>query len=421
MSTLNQLLKSNTLFKIVLQNVIEDSTKQIHQLFLPNRQKTSNDNLITTKITINTSIFLNILRSKVVYNYLSEKYMSKYKCFISIIDDNFLKDKNEFTNIFCKTQKIYFALNKFYNICCFKQKKIVIDRDIYLNKISRYNKKVIQIYQSDYIYLFTMNDLYKILKMSLVNNEYLFSNPLNIKNPYNNLPFSVYNLYNIYFFLKEKYNYTSNELFDEFFRCGFNIDLFKHNNEVLLRKECIKDYIENSDEKIIEIEILNMIARYNYKLKYKHKIIIHKKFPIKKLIKIMKPYLHIYFKCWYSLATNDCDLYYKEIKHRLYFFHKFNPNFGRIRYLINYTFDDSFKKKLYIGGVEFNTQHIRYTDDINFSFDGYYKYIELLDNSIKSNNNNDENYQYNEVDDYDYDYDDYYYDDIEYIREFDND
>ena len=45
--------------------------------------------------------------------------------------------------------------------------------------------------------------LKKIVQKSLSNSDEMYSDPLPIKNPYNNLPFSKSNLYTLYFFIKK--------------------------------------------------------------------------------------------------------------------------------------------------------------------------------------------------------------------------
>ena len=52
-----------------------------------------------------------------------------------------------------------------------------------------------------------------------------FSEPLPSKNPYNNLPLTKSNLYNIYFFIKFNTNIYDDLLF-KFFHCDFNMTIF---------------------------------------------------------------------------------------------------------------------------------------------------------------------------------------------------
>ena len=81
-------------------------------------------------------------------------------------------------------------------------------------------------------------DITLIINMSLIHSLNLFADPLCIKNPYNNLPFSKSILYYIYHFIIEKtnlsikINYT--ELFFKFHRCNFCLTNFLNKYEYFL-------------------------------------------------------------------------------------------------------------------------------------------------------------------------------------------
>ena len=130
---------------------------------------------------------------------------NKFKFFYETINSIFLNDKKDkFINYFCKVQKTYNVLNKFLYIIKFKKSKVVVNSDMALNEININEKNIICIFQDDVKYLFNINDLINIINSSLTNNHLFFSEPLCVKNPYNNLPFSKSTLYNIYLFIKFK-------------------------------------------------------------------------------------------------------------------------------------------------------------------------------------------------------------------------
>ena len=60
--------------------------------------------------------------------------------------------------------------------------------------------KTLSIVQDQKKYLFSIFDLKEIINKSLSNIDYGYPKILPIKNPYNNIPFTQSNLYNIYFF-----------------------------------------------------------------------------------------------------------------------------------------------------------------------------------------------------------------------------
>ena len=95
-------------------------------------------------------------------------------------------------------------LNRFVYNYKYNKAKIVVDTDMGLNKLNINDHNVFCLFHNNSKYLFLINDLIKIINSSLTNSYMFFSQPLPSKNPYNNLPFTKSNLYNIYLFLKFK-------------------------------------------------------------------------------------------------------------------------------------------------------------------------------------------------------------------------
>ena len=248
-------------------------------------------------------------RCKLFFNIILNQDINvknKFKFFNETLNSIFLEDKKElFIDYFCKVQKTYKALNKLIYIYKFKKSKIVVDTDIALNEIVINQKNIICIFQDDVKYLFNITDLINIINSSLTNNHLFFSDPLCIKNPYNNLPFSKSTLYNIYLFIKFKTHFLP-VLFFYFFYCDFNLECFKIKHEYLLRQCAIENYVYKSPSNILIKEINKMIKSFNdncRRCKLKHRILIDEEFPSDKLIKVMKPYLLIYFCSNYSLLS----------------------------------------------------------------------------------------------------------------------
>ena len=96
-----------------------------------------------------------------------------------------------FVDYFCRIKKTYNVLNRFVYNCKYKRAKIVADRDLCLNELSPADPNVICIYQRGAKYLFHVNDLIQIIDTSLTNPFMFFSEPMAVKNPYNNLPFDA--------------------------------------------------------------------------------------------------------------------------------------------------------------------------------------------------------------------------------------
>jgi hypothetical protein len=209
-----------------------------------------------------------------------------------------------------------------------------------------------------------------------------FSEPLPIKNPYNNLPFDKSTLYNIYFFIRYKTNYHC-DLLLKFFDCDFNLTIFKGKNEYLLRELSINNYVYKSTSQILENEILDMISFYNDNYCRdisEFKIFVDKEFPKDKLIKIFQPYLLIYLFSQYSFLIHKKNeaLYYFKIG--MIKFQNFNPQFGRKKYKIIIKYKTNFKKKITGKIIEFEDRHIKFNNiekDNEFFLSDHLNYAEI--------------------------------------------
>jgi hypothetical protein len=191
-----------------------------------------------------------------------------------------------------------------------------------------------------------------------------FSEPLISKNPYNNVPFNKSTLYNIYFNIREK-TYIIPELIHKFFLCDFNLNKFEKEFEHLIRDHAIQKYVKNSDTDSLYNSILSMIDYYN-DIDYSNnsKISIHKNFPKKKLVYVMRPYLFLYYSHKYSLINSkkiiSKNILYKKLKD----FYKFNPSFGRQQVKVQYVFSKN-NKRTYKNIYTYNDKHINFYEESN--------------------------------------------------------
>ena len=307
---------------------------------------------------------INPIMKLVFMSLVNNRYNGKFRM-LKETANSFLKfSREEFINYFCKIQKIYYAFSRLAFIYKYKKSTMSATTDMGLNDITINDKNVLCIYHVNSRYLFNLNDLLKIINTSLTNAYSFFSQPLQSKNPYNNLPFTKSNLYNIYFFMK--YNTPIyNDLFIKFFYCDFNLSTFYYKYEYLLRDYIIENFVKNSSEDELIKEIKKMLSIYNKKNK---KILIDDEFPKNRLIKIMKPYLLLYLQSQYSfvhiIKNNTSILLYNKLK----IFRNFNQKFGRKIYKMGFKYDSNFKRKSYIKSVEFLDNHIafNYNEELKF-------------------------------------------------------
>lgn len=306
---------------------------------------------------------------KICFNIMLNQELNiknKYNFFIETLNVFYIKGtkEEEFINYFCKIQNTYNILNRFAYNYKYKKSKIVVNTDICLNELTPNSKNVICIFHKNARYLFHVNDLINIINTSLTNSYMFFSEPLPIKNPYNNLPFDKSTLYNIYFFIKYKTNYHC-DLLLKFFDCDFNLLIFKCKNEYLLRELSINNYVYKSNSQTLKNEILDMISFFNdnYCTNIPElQIFIDKEFPKDKLIKIFQPYLLMYCLSQYSFLNHkktETLYYYKQGLRR---FQKFNPQFGRKKYKIIFKHTKKFMKKVIGKIIEFDDRHIKFNN-----------------------------------------------------------
>jgi len=279
-------------------------------------------------------IFFNIFFTNQLNNYKSKFY------FFKVIVDNFyftnkIQQRNEFLDLFYKIQKNYHTLNRFAYLYKLKKSKLIVNSDMQLNTIDINDINVICIYHVNSKYLFKIEDLLKIIYISLTNCFSFIAEPITIKNPYNNISFGKSILYYIYYYLisYSKIKYIKSDYLDIFFKfkeSNFNMTKFINNYEYILREYSIKNYIINTEKKIIKQQMLSMINYFNSKFySLNKKIIIDSEFPENDLIRIMKPYLHYKFQSHYSLISNNKNDAKKNLNKKLQEFQQFNPNFGR--------------------------------------------------------------------------------------------
>ena len=258
----------------------------------------------------------------------TKEIRKKYN-FLQQMNENIFYTEEMKNNILCffsLIQKTYFAFSKLACHYKWKKSKLVIDKDLSLNTIQLNEKNVICVYHKENRYLFTTSDLINIFKTALTYSPNFFSSPLTIKNPYNNIPFSKSNLYNIYFTFFFKF-IPIPEVIQKYFQSNFDLDLFEKENQILLRECSIFNFLNNMDDKEFVFKVKYMLKCYNKN--HYNKITLNPDFPPEKIISIFKPYLCLFYISIFSLdyqKKRDCEDILEKMLFRLrYYF----PQFGR--------------------------------------------------------------------------------------------
>lgn len=187
--------------------------------------------------------------------YYYYKYIKKLKNYILI-------------KIFLKSQKMYFALNRFVFNYKYKKSKIYNTYDLNLELISD-TTHVFKLYKDKFIYQFTYIDFINIIKYSIFNyreinidNEdfEIIIESSNIKNPYTNIELSIIDLYNFYNFLL-KNNINIPLIIKMLHNYNYNYKNFTLYNQVYIIDETFKIYSKNL-EKTVKIKYFKNILIY---------------------------------------------------------------------------------------------------------------------------------------------------------------
>ena len=259
------------------------------------------------------------------------KYI-EYKFFIlkNYLFQNTINSSTDILPIFNSVQRKLLALYKFKQICLLKTNKSLNEQiDLNFNPISSMNSKYyITLIHNKHKSQFSMFDLIRIINSSLSYEVNFFPEPKKIKNPWDNEPFSISNLYNIYFFIK-KSNLTMPTLFSRFFESNFDINHFENYNQFI-----IKDYIIDNCHLLTDSRkmsyIRSMIATYNRKnIKINNTLNIDKKFPSKRLVEVMGKFIKPFLLANYSYESDIRIKYRMKLNKLLREFKKQNPLFGR--------------------------------------------------------------------------------------------
>lgn len=277
----------------------------------------------------------------------------KFQGYNYVLNNIFLSstDKENFTILFSKIQKTYYGFARLAHIYRFKYAKMRINTDLGMDDINQTGNHVFTVVQNKCKYLFIISDLINIFNHNLSNSHNFFSEPLVIKNPYNNIPFNKSILYNIYFFILFKI-YIIPPLIHGYFLSGLDLVKFQKDNEYIIRNTAINNFVFGSDYSTLYPSINKMFYKYpitNY-------LCIHKDFPKDKLVNIMRPYLHLYYLSLYSSV--DSVKYDSEdlLEDKLRLFIKFNQKFGRIYIQLKKINFQGKKRKI----ITFNDKHINF-------------------------------------------------------------
>ena len=268
------------------------------------------------------------------YGFLNSLHFGKSKFSVlksSVIFNMYIDQvrKESMLEIFMKAQRTYHGFSRLTLLYKVKRAKIYnVDTDLYFNSLDSLSDKIITHIYDDktrVIYKFRISDIISITKAALSNAPSFFTEPLSIKNPYTNVPFTTSQLYHLYFVIKES-SYIMPSLFHHFFEVDFNLDDFSNNCECLIRDESLKIFFQSASHDQKFFHIMKMLTHYE---DYLMNIIIHPQFPSMKLVEGLSLFLKDYLYGVYSLNPTLRFLAKRRLKTNLILFNKLNPTYGR--------------------------------------------------------------------------------------------
>ena len=250
----------------------------------------------------------------------------RIKEFFTTLENPFLSSniKEELLNSFCKFKQTYWAFTKLAKIWKIKHTPIRIQCDLYMNELDPSNPTTFQLIQPNGIYLFSLQNIARIVVDAITHHSGMFVEPLPIKNPYTNGLLSKCDLFNIYFSLKHR-GVRISEMMERFFQCEFNVFEFRRRYETELRDIAIEQYAKNAGTLELAQDVDDMLRLH----KMSNIIKICPGFPQKELVETMRPFLKLYFLERYSFSSMTRKYSSKRLKLELSQFVERNPIYGR--------------------------------------------------------------------------------------------
>jgi hypothetical protein len=348
----NILHKQNAITNELYSVSVSDYKNIFEYVFKYEFKTQINPNDLTVKLLI-FSFIANIMDKQ------SRTY--KYQCIQEVFKNRFILQEIKYKLLFTfgKAYKVFTTLNRLVYRWKLTKATPRNDTDLFMNPIHETDKNVIAIFQNEQKFLFSVSDIISLLENALCNMSYYNSKPKIAKNPYNNMAFDKSTLCNIYFFICKKCIKVP-PLIQQYFYSGFNLSLFRYHNEFLIRDVFVNKYMKSCDNNNFLKNITDMLIKTHYD----NKFIIDKKFPIKKLKKIMTPYVELYIKYLYAFSSELSVFYFKEITRNLDLLYLHNRNFGK-------KIMDQITKELYISDE--HPQFVCYFRNFQYS------HLELVD------------------------------------------
>ena len=244
-----------------------------------------------------------------------------------IVDNELLtnEEKQDVEDLYLVSKTLKNTLRKFLRLKKINKLKPTNNEDLYFNNFQDF-----PLYQrtdlicQNTLYRFRLSNVVNMWMKCLKNTDNLFCKPIQLKNPYTNMPFKEYNLYNIYIALANS-KYQIPFLIREFVKHYCNLNVFTLEVYPTLKDLAVSNFICTAHTYELMEQINNMMHEFRKKINYiyfpENLSYLRKKKIVKLLKYILKDYLYGTYGC-NPLKKMDS---YSQAKTKLKAFFRDNP------------------------------------------------------------------------------------------------
>ena len=234
-------------------------------------------------------------------------------------------------NTYCDAKQKLNKLKRVFIRYIRKRRKSYSTTDLSLKPLSELRAtELIDIMHNYKKYTFKIFDLSNIIFNSLINSDdFLFSSPLRIKNPYTNIPFSIENLYIIYFCMLSR-GFIMHPLFSLFMKENFNLAIFSLKHEGLIKEYIIDNKIKQYSKTTTCLELQTMfdvLTIYNLATLDYTPILPNSNLIPDDILVTFKPLLYHYCHSLYSMNSCYRHTEYNKLIKKIVAFMNENPYF----------------------------------------------------------------------------------------------
>ena len=219
-----------------------------------------------------------------------------------ILDNKFLTKSNvdKVLESVCAAQRVLHTLMRLCRKVNYKYARIYdYNMDMSMTPLSEYKPHLkITLLENNTKYSFKLGDMITLIHKRLCNSSSFFPEPLEIVNPYTNIPLSYSSMYKLYFTVKAS-NYTMPTLFHQFFLSYFDVSEFLDFNECLLKEHIINEANKNATLHQRNKRLSAMM--YSYRNYFNYKDYLESRAVV--LEKVSHLHVH-YLRTKYSLNPN---------------------------------------------------------------------------------------------------------------------